>query len=237
MMHLASLQVDGIIVTQPEVHDLDITEYLTTFIRERIPIARLGNSNAVWQIDGVYADSFESGYLAGLHLAQLGYENIGILGMTVNQHVQKRMEGVRTSLVEKGISMKMVRQYDSDFTQAGGYRTAMELIESSKLPDAIIALNDVMALGVLMAAEERGIDVPRRLAVVGVDGIPEGLLVRPRLSTVILPTFEMGKQLFEMIFSRISGKYNGEAREQVFHSRMAPRESTIVSQHRKEFHS
>jgi LacI family transcriptional regulator len=227
MMHLAALRVDGIIATHPEVHDVDIADFLTSFIRERIPIARLGDRDAKWRIDGVLADAFESGKLAGQHLAQLGHERIGLIGTIVNAHVRRRAEGIRAALLEKGLSLRNIVYYDANFTQYGGYLAGLQALGAPERLQAYVALNDVMAVGAMMAAEELGLAIPRDVAIVGIDGIQLGSLVRPRLSTVVLPTFEMGRKLFEMIHTRLTGQYGGEARETTFHPRMVPRESTM----------
>jgi DNA-binding LacI/PurR family transcriptional regulator len=231
MLHLAALKVDGIIATHPEVHDIDLTQYLTTFIAERVPIARLGDADQKWKVDGVAADSFESGRLAADHLARLGHDRIGVLGVAVNSHVKRRVEGIKAALLENGRSPKNIIQYDADFTQSGGYRAALSALKQPDRPNAYLALNDVMAIGALMAAEDFGLHVPKDAAIVGIDGIHLGLLVRPRLSTVVLPTFEMGKKLFELIHSRLTGEYSGEAREIVFHSRLVARESSMPIRH------
>jgi LacI family transcriptional regulator len=227
MMHLAALRVDGIIATQPEVHDVDLARHLTPFLAEKIPIARLGTADNEWKIDGVLADSFETGRLAAEHLLQLGYERIAVLGSAVNPQVKLRLEGIRSALLARGLPLKNLQLLDADFSQSGGAAAALEALQRPDRPSALLALNDVMAIGALMAAESLGLAVPSDVAVVGIDGIPVGQMVRPRLSTVVLPTFEMGRALFEMIHSRLDGTYSGKARQAVFHVRMLVRDSTL----------
>ena len=228
MMHLAALQVDGIAAASPEVHDVDIADYLTAFISEKIPISQLGDADTRWRIDGVAADSHESGRLAAEHLVRLGHERIGVVGSVLNAHVKRRVEGIREVLLKSGLRPTNILSLEADFTQAGGYRAIQGALAGPGRPDALIALNDVMAIGGLLAAEEAGVAVPRELAVVGIDGIPLGSLTRPRLSSVVLPTFEMGCKLFELIHTRLTGAYDGEARQVVFHPRLAARESSMA---------
>jgi DNA-binding LacI/PurR family transcriptional regulator len=85
-----------------------------------------------------------------------------------------------------------------------------------------------MAVGALEAAEQSGCMVPEDLAIVGFDGIQLGSLVRPRLTTIIIPTFEIGKTLVELLLSRIDGTWTGESRQVVLNGRLKVRESSVA---------
>jgi DNA-binding LacI/PurR family transcriptional regulator len=101
------------------------------------------------------------------------------------------------------------------------------LSDGSFIPSAIFALNDIMAIGALMAAEELRYEVPKQLSIIGIDGIDLGNVVRPRLSTLVLPIHEIGIELFSMLHSRMKGEYSGPSRHQVFTGRLVIRESTF----------
>jgi LacI family transcriptional regulator len=83
---------------------------------------------------------------------------------------------------------------------------ARELLSLSDPPTAILAANDLSALMTLEVATELGLDVPRRLSVVGFDNIPESVVADPPLTTVQQPIRQMGEQATAMLLDLISGE-------------------------------
>lgn len=229
ILHLASLRVDGLIIALSDYPDVNVKKYIFPFIRHNIPIVTTGKAMKELKIDGVLTDPFETGKLAGEHLARQGHENIAIIGKIDHRYyfLNKRIQGFKTAFLEYGVAKDNIRCISSELTQAGGYLAALEVLQHKDRPSAIFALNDIIAIGVMMAANELGLKVPDEIAVTGVDGISLGAMIRPRLTTVALPTFEMGQKLFDLLHSRISKEYDGETREFTYHSRLVIRESTL----------
>jgi len=227
VLHLASLNVDGIILSIPEFHRVDPRLYILPFVSHRIPIVQTGYAVPEFRIDAVGENAEQTGRLAGEHLARSGYERIAVVGSTENPFTRGRMEGFRSAFREFGVPAESIQLFDAELTVAGGHAAGIALLAREPLPDAVFALNDVTAIGVLMAARELGIDVPGRLGVIGVDGIQLGTLVQPRLSTVALPTLEIGRKLFELLYDRVSGVYDGEARGLHVDGRLCARQSTV----------
>ncbi len=228
VLHLASLNVDGIILSIPEFHSVDPRLYILPFVSHRIPIVQTGYAVPEFRIDAVGENAEHTGRLAGEHLARSGYERIAVVGSTENPFTRGRMEGFCSAVREFGMTAESIKVVDTDLTVAGGHAAGRALLSGKPLPDAVFALNDVTAIGVLMAARELGIDVPGRFGVIGVDGIQLGTLVEPRLSTVALPTLEIGRKLFELLHDRVSGAYDGEARGIHVEGRLCARQSTIA---------
>jgi len=94
----------------------------------------------------------------------------------------------------------------SDFTSAGGYAAALDLLAlpPDQRPDALFCCNDLMAFGALRAAAERGIAVPADLAVVGFDDIDLASFVHPALSSVAQNTRELGHITAACLLARIA---------------------------------
>jgi LacI family transcriptional regulator, galactose operon repressor len=90
--------------------------------------------------------------------------------------------------------------------QADGLRHAQELIQSGRLPRALVCANDELALGALSAARMHGIRVPEELAVTGWDNIPMSDLVSPTLTTVHQPIEELGAVAARSLLARIAGR-------------------------------
>lgn len=232
LMRLASLNVDGIISTIPDYHAIPHEEYLLPFFRKTFPLAQLGIGVKEFDIDGVSIASYESGYQIGRHLASLGHEKLAIIGHRGLPFILERIKGLKSAYIESGLGIKGIRFFDAVMSKSGGYEVASRIFEEKVDISAIFAVNDIMAIGVYLAAEENEKIIPDDVAIIGVGGIDTGLIVRPRLSTFILPTYDMGRELFSLLYSRMAGSYRGESRTIEFHGRLAVRESTLVSQNK-----
>ena len=79
------------------------------------------------------------------------------------------------------------------------------LLHLPQPPTAVLACNDQMAIGAMLAAEAMHIRVPEDVAIAGFDDIPAASWIRPRLTTVVQPAAEIGQRLAEAVFARIEG--------------------------------
>jgi DNA-binding LacI/PurR family transcriptional regulator len=93
-----------------------------------------------------------------------------------------------------------------DWEIEGGYQAAQALLRLANRPSAIFAANDLMALGAIYAIQDAGLSVPHDMAVVGYDNRDFTWIVRPRITTVVMPVYEMGKVASEMLLKQISGE-------------------------------
>ena len=133
----------------------------------------------------VVLDNAEAARLVTRHVLELGHRRIAfIAGPTETSTAAERLEGFRRALAEAGVPADeaLVREghYRSDFAR----QAALELLGLPRPPTAIVAGNDLMALGVLQAAGELGIGVPEAVTVVGLDNIPMAGHHRIQLTTV-----------------------------------------------------
>jgi LacI family transcriptional regulator len=227
ILRLAALRVDGIIVAKPEFHAIDTVEHLRPFLARGLPIVQLGGRNMEYGIDGITINDFACGYAAGMHFARLGHEFCTLIGEPVNSFVHQRHEGFRKAYMDQGLPLDNLFVEPADFSRSGGSLAALRALAARPNTSAILAMNDIMAIGAMDAAEQSRRRVPEDLAIAGFDGIQLGTLVRPRLTTIIFPTYEMGKALVDMLLSRINRDWTGEAREKAFDGRLMTRESTV----------
>ncbi|MDA8580183.1 substrate-binding domain-containing protein [Pontimonas sp.] len=113
------------------------------------------------------------------HLIELGHRRIVHVGGDQERQLDfevhsNRLKGFRIALADAGLSQDD-DFYADDFDVPGGYRSAQKVLaNASNRPTAIVAGSDEIALGVIMAARELGLDVPRDLSVIGIDGHPLG---------------------------------------------------------------
>jgi LacI family transcriptional regulator len=128
------------------------------------------------------------------HLLELGHRRIGfITGQLDVAASVDRLDAYRAALVEHGIAYDPSLVVEGDFLKPRAYAAAGQLLSLSEPPTAIFASNDVSAFGVMQAAHEAGLRIPRDLSLVGFDDIPEAANVQPPLTTVRQPLEEMGR--------------------------------------------
>jgi LacI family transcriptional regulator len=112
-----------------------------------------------------------------------------------------------------------------DFRYQSGYQAAHELLAMDDPPTAIFACNDLMAVGVISAARERGQRVPEDLSVAGFDDVRLASFTNPPLTTIAQPKYEMGVLAARMLLERMQ---DGESppRHQLLATRLVVRQST-----------
>jgi DNA-binding LacI/PurR family transcriptional regulator len=142
-------------------------------------------------------------------LAILGFES-GANG--VWQHwsgtLQWRLEGYAEALTSTGLSPESpnVHILECENNLEGGEEAFRRLWEMSPRPTAVVAMSDIMALGILKAARDRGIEVPRQFSIVGYDDVPEAWCSIPPLTTVHQPSVRKGEQATELLVRLLAGE-------------------------------
>ncbi|GAC1307217.1 MAG: LacI family DNA-binding transcriptional regulator [Ktedonobacteraceae bacterium] len=159
----------------------------------------------------VGTDNTAGAYCAVRHLINLGHRRIAhIQGPREYLASHDRYNGYRQALFEEGITPDPALVLEGDFMPPTGRACAERLFELplEKRPTAIFAATDQMAYGVLSAAEEYGIAIPGDIALVGFDDDAPSAHVRPALTTVRQPIYEMGKSGMELLLSILSEQQN-----------------------------
>ena len=195
-------RVDGLILTSVTAED----PYLKALARSKTPFVLVSRACQLVPAPYVGVDDRLGGRLAVEHLVELGHRRIGFIGGPADvQSSLDRLAAFEAVLTEHGIPVREEWISFSDFTQRAGYRAGKELLRRKVRPSAVFAANDVVALGVLQAADELGLRVPEDLSVVGYDDISYAGLPRIELTTVAQPSFEMGKIAAEWLLSVLEG--------------------------------
>ena len=107
----------------------------------------------------------------------------------------------------------------------GGCEAARELLALPQRPTAIFATNNLMAVGLMRAAAEHGLQCPADISVACFDDFEWASVFHPRLTTVAQPTYDMGNKAAELLFARLSGSGSEEPREIVLAPTLIIRDS------------
>ncbi|WP_103955741.1 LacI family DNA-binding transcriptional regulator [Nonomuraea solani] len=163
-------------------------------------------------IVAVSAANFAGGRTLMAHVVELGHRRVGIIGGPVEWLPSgARLAGYTASLADAGVlpAPELLRQVPEPNTEHG-YRAACELLDLPERPTALVAFNDKMAVGALLAAAERGLSVPGDLSVAGFDDIDVSRATSPALTTVRQPLQEMGRMAVTLLM-RLLGRHTLEA--------------------------
>jgi DNA-binding LacI/PurR family transcriptional regulator len=217
--------VDGVMMVPIRLTSEELDEYVS---RTHIPFVILGIHVEHPEIDAVYLDDERAIYEATNWLiADCGYKSIGYIGVPdYYPPGPRRWRGFQQAMNEHELFIDPRHLQEGDFTLEGGRKAVNALIEGGSLPSALVVLNDLMAIGVILALQEAGYSVPDDVAVLGFDDIPEATIVRPTLSTIAQDPRDIGLKMANALFERIENPDLGPRR--VFESpfRIVPRNST-----------
>jgi len=195
--------VDAIAVMTSEVEE----ESLKQAVHAGVPIVLMNQR----KLEGRYPNipvEYAAGFREALeHLLSLRHSDIGfIAGPHTLNSAQGRKEAFTTALRAHGIHVRTEWIATGDMRVEGG-RTAMQrLLSLSPRPTAVVASNDLMAVGALQAAEAARIRVPRDLSIIGFDDLPIASMVHPPLSTIRHPRREVASRAFDRLWRTVQGE-------------------------------
>jgi LacI family transcriptional regulator len=142
----------------------------------------------------VIVDDFEGAYGAVRHLIERGYKRIAHLAGTPTLYVsRKRNDGYRAALRNYNREIRPEYIITGGYHEEDGRAGAEKLLSLPDPPDAIFTINDPVAIGAFLHIQDRGMVIPEQIALVGFSNNPNTALVRPRLTTVNQPAFEIGR--------------------------------------------
>lgn len=199
---LISRRIDGVFLVRYSVDESS----LDLLHESRIPVTLFGRRAPKYNFDtvGTHGTSKAVNEIVE-HLVKQGRKHFAhIAGPSATIAGQVRREQFKQAIKNTNRRAKAVGVVEgaSFSIKSGG--AAMEKILSQGKPDAVFAANDLMAIGALSALEEQGLRVPEDVAVFGVDDIEMAAYVRPRLTSIAVPKYELGRMAAEMLIARIN---------------------------------
>ena len=115
------------------------------------------------------------------------------------------MEGIRAEHAERGIVLNPQLVEPGDFSELGGYRAMSRLIDKNLVFSAVIALNDQMAYGAMLALSEAGLSIPNDVSLVGFDDLPHSAYTVPPLTTISQPVNTIGAMAASTVLAMGAG--------------------------------
>lgn len=218
---LREKSVDGVIFSGGIINDYETLSILKE-LKERVVV--IGRHEV--DFPAVMVDNMGGATQAVQHLLEHGHRLIAcIAGPSGSSTALDRLTGYRNALAQNGLAFNERLVKRGAWDPKSGYLLAGQLLRGKERPTAIFAANDQMAFGVIKAAKEAGLNVPKDLAVVGFDNIPTASYIDPPLTTVGIPMNEMGAAAMRMLIGLLSGEKFEKFR--LFNTKLLIRESTL----------
>lgn len=142
------------------------------------------------------------------HLIGLGHRRFGLLSAVTdgNDRATERGAGMRAALSQAGLALDecCVQYGPIDLAAASGMMG--RLLDLDKRPTAVVATNDVFAVGGMMACRAAGVRIPRDISITGVDNTDLGATQTPALTSIRTPIIEIGRAAAEQVIARLEGR-------------------------------
>jgi alanine racemase len=221
--------VDGFVVVGLEVDRGEIQ----LMRRRDVPFVMV-DSEAPDDVPSVNVDDRSGARAVMSHVLDQGHRRIAIVGIEsgkagqIAQYtgtVAARLAGYREALAARGLTLDVpdVQVIEAASSWEGGQAAFEQLWDSGRRPSAIVAMSDIMAIGVIDAAKVRGLQLPRQLSVAGFDDLPDARHILPGLTTVRQPVEEKGRLAADVLVSALAK--NGSADHHLLPTELVIRQS------------
>ena len=184
--NMIASQVDGVLLASDQLGD----DQMDRLLNETIPTVLLGFKDSQDRVPAVLIDYESAAYEATKKLIANGNKDIALL--TTKEKIVTNPEkeaGYARALKEAGLKPRILQFSDKLERSLEEFK---DFFAKEKAPDAVIAIRDSMAIGFMNAAIDSGLNVPKDIEIVGFQNTQYALMSRPQLSTVVVPTYDIG---------------------------------------------
>lgn len=220
---LLAKQVDGMIIF-PTSGNLELYEKLR---KQKYPLVFVDRAVEGIDISSIMLDNALASELAVEHLVDKGYKRIGIVTTEIERGISPRLEriaGFQQALLARDLEVN--KDYIKSLNIIEIQQALHQMFSLDEKPEAIIAGNDLTLFEILKYAKANNLNIPRDLALIGIDDVDFASIYSPPLTTIAQPAVEMGKQAASLLIRKVK-KEPSEASESVrrFEPELIVRES------------
>ena len=197
---LMERNIDGLIVLSSTLEDQELEA-----LAKELPVVLTGRATLNQKLTSIGFDNLGGGALALGHLAELGHEAIAVIDGPDDPDAKLRMDGIRVECSQRRIDLDPELIEVGDFNELGGYQAMVRLLDKPKDFSAVIALNDQMAYGAMLALSEAGLDIPGDISLLGFDDLPHSAYTVPPLTTISQPVNRIGAMAASTVLAMSAG--------------------------------
>ena len=169
------------------------------------PVVCLDRQPQGWHGDVALVANQAGAHSATRHLLRMGHRQLAVItGPLHLANALERLEGFKRALSEAKVHIEPDYIQEARFERNSGYHAALRLLRLLPRPTAIFACNDLMALGVFLAARELGLHCPEDISIVGFDNLDFAEFTAPALTTVHQPGYQLGTAAARLLVERIN---------------------------------
>jgi len=194
-------ECEGLVVfaTEMSVDDLQIIKEIG------LPFVLIDNHFVDEDVDAVCINNRQGIYKAVKHLVELGHKKIGYVQSKIQIiSFQERFDVFCQTMRSFNLDVSDQYIYRISYSEEGSYRDMKRILsENKELPTAIVADNDLLAIGAMRAIKEYGFSVPQDISIVGFDDRPVCLCSEPQLTTISVSKDIFGPLAIDLLISRI----------------------------------
>jgi LacI family transcriptional regulator len=198
--------VDGVVIAASNLG----VRHREWLLAAPLPIVLVNSVDRAIDLPTIASDSVLGGRLAAEHLVALGHRRFGIVTAGPrNLDAPDRLRGAQSALREAGIPSSDAHVAIEEPTVAGGQRAAAAMLAGDPAVTALVAYNDLMAIGAMRAVRASERRVPDDISVVGFDDVDLAAFVDPPLTTIAQATAEMGRWAVDELTRRLGRPATG----------------------------
>jgi LacI family transcriptional regulator len=210
-------------------------EFLKLVKARAIPVVATSIFDPKGPLPTIGYDNFDLGRAAAKHLLELGHRNIAVVfgPLATNDRTVLRLEGVKAAMSQLSEGRRYsLKLFETGLDVVGGTQAAqIALSTDTWRPSAFLCLSDVLALGVLFEAQRRQLRIPTDLSVMGFDDLDWAKVCEPSLTTIALPTEQMGQQAARALVNKLD--HGAKVASTCLAANLVLRESTSRYTHHK----
>ena len=205
LVSLAEKQVDGVILCSSRQETEALRESLGLF--QQVVLVNRSLPEAEGQSHSLILDDFHAAELAVQHFITHGRGQIALLsGPEHARSAGEKQAGYKAALAKAGRPIQDEYIRHSKPTMASGKAMMADLLEGVPAVDAVLAFNDLVAIGAVLACQEAGKAIPDDLEIIGFDDIPLSSLFQPGISTLTYPKKEIGAAAVNNLIAMLTGE-------------------------------
>ncbi len=221
---LIASRVDGLLVSVSRKTDRH--EHFQYAIDKEVPLVFFDRIVEDLNASQVFSDNYEITFQGTEHLISQGCKRIAYIAGSRHLHnYRNRLNGYLDALKKHNITVNDSLIVFTDYTSNDVENYTRHLFNLRQKPDGIFAINDMAALEIMHILKQRGLNIPKDVAVLGFNNENICSLVEPTLSSIEHPAFDMGVAAAEILIKQIANKGVFQEKRMI-KSRLVIREST-----------
>lgn len=202
---LLEKQVDGLLFMGAEIKE----DHLQAFTSSSVPTVLAATRDADNKLPSVSIDHFQAAYDATQALIERGHRRIAMITGPLSDPLGglMRFEGYKQALADAGIELQEELVAAGNYFYESGLSTMKKFLQLEQPPTAVFASSDEMAIGAIHAVQDSGLSVPKDMEVIGHDNIRLTEMVRPRLTSVVQPMYDIGAVAMRLLTKYMNNEH------------------------------